>query len=92
MAKSSPWELTCYYPVIDSHCDLVIAIDCIKMRWFMVAVKHAYDDSEEAADFGHEQILARRVNERTARGRTEIEQSHEQDQIEEQERSEAATD
>jgi hypothetical protein len=58
MAQGSPWKLACYYAVIDSHCDFIIAVGRVKVRRLMIAVKHADHDSQEAADFEHEQILA----------------------------------
>jgi hypothetical protein len=31
-------------------CDLILAIDCIKMWWVMIPIKDSYCDSKEAAD------------------------------------------
>jgi len=57
MAQGTPRKLACDYAVLDSYSDFIIAIRRVKMGWLMITVKHTDDNSQEAADLGHEQIL-----------------------------------
>jgi hypothetical protein len=58
VTERSTRKLTCHDPIFDPDLDLVLSVNCMKMRRFVILIEHRDHDAEKAAQLRHMFILA----------------------------------
>lgn len=58
-SQCAPRKFSCNRPGKDFYCDFKSAVGCMKMGWFVIAIKHGNDNTKKPRYLGHYYTLCK---------------------------------